>query len=62
MSVVLPDMPPDAESPSGWRLMLAIIQKSSDPDWVAEMVGHDRHALNTMGVAEAPIAPTTRSL
>jgi hypothetical protein len=42
MSIVLPDMPPDAEIPSGWRLMLAIIQKCRDPDWVAEMVGDDR--------------------
>ena len=39
MSIILPDMPPDAEIPSGWRLMLAIIQKSSDPHWVAGMVG-----------------------
>jgi hypothetical protein len=43
ISVVLPDMPPDAEIPSGWWLMLAIIQKSSDPDWIAEMVGDHRH-------------------
>jgi hypothetical protein len=39
MLIILPDMPPDAEIPSGWRLMLAIIQKSSDSDWVAGMVG-----------------------
>lgn len=39
MSIVSPDMPPDAETPPGWRLMLAIIQRSSDPDWVAGMVG-----------------------
>ncbi|ABE61486.1 hypothetical protein Nham_0597 [Nitrobacter hamburgensis X14] len=46
MSVVLPDMSPDAEIPTGWQLMLAIIQKYNDPDWVAEMVG-DRHRPET---------------
>jgi hypothetical protein len=39
MSIVLPDMPADAEIPSGWRLMLAIIDKCSDADWVG---GRDR--------------------
>lgn len=42
MAVLVPDMPPDAEIPPGWRLMLAIIQKCHDPDWVAEMVGDRR--------------------
>jgi hypothetical protein len=47
MSIVLPDMPQDAPVPEGWRLMLAIIDKCSDPDWVAGMVGgRDRPDVN----------------
>jgi hypothetical protein len=34
-------MPPDADVPAGWRMMLAIIGRCSDPEWVAERVGDD---------------------
>ncbi|MDI3306254.1 MAG: hypothetical protein QJR07_04055 [Acetobacteraceae bacterium] len=36
--LLLPHLPPDAEVPRGVLLLVAVLTRSSDPEWVEEMI------------------------
>jgi hypothetical protein len=37
-ALLLPDLPPDQKVPRGMLLLVAVLTRSSDPEWVNEML------------------------
>lgn len=37
-ALLLPDLPPDQKVPRGMLLLVAVLTRSSDPEWVEEML------------------------